>query len=226
MRKRDELSDPNSCMNRARDDEWTFVLLGRDVAATRAVKAWIAARIAAGKNRPDDPQIQEARQWVAAVLAEQGRPDFDIPVGSARIWEALHCSTAETNILEAAKEQLDDLGADRDWHQFRAAGLAAALAEREAECQRLRACLEGTGHRLASWAEQADLLRLGMEATRDGLAAALAPPAEGGGFTTPDDYRRFVERVAAMDVPRWDGGHLDMLIRQARSLMAGEGGGE
>lgn len=33
MRKKDELSDPNSCLSRAADDEWTFVLLGRDPAA-------------------------------------------------------------------------------------------------------------------------------------------------------------------------------------------------
>lgn len=37
MRKRDELTDPNSCMNKASDDEWTFVLLGRDAAAPGAV---------------------------------------------------------------------------------------------------------------------------------------------------------------------------------------------
>jgi hypothetical protein len=30
MKKFDELTDPKSCMSRAREDEWTFVLLGRD----------------------------------------------------------------------------------------------------------------------------------------------------------------------------------------------------
>ena len=33
MIKKKELSDPNSCMSKARDDEMTFVLLGRDAAA-------------------------------------------------------------------------------------------------------------------------------------------------------------------------------------------------
>jgi hypothetical protein len=41
MRKRDELTDPTSCMSRARDDEQTFVLLGRDTAAPATVRAWI-----------------------------------------------------------------------------------------------------------------------------------------------------------------------------------------
>lgn len=70
MRKRDELTNPASCMSKARDDEWTFVLLGRDKAATVAVEAWIEERIRIGKNTADDPQIQEARQWCDNVRAE------------------------------------------------------------------------------------------------------------------------------------------------------------
>ena len=60
MRKRDELTDPKSCMSRAADDEMTFVLLGRDKAAPVAIRAWISERIRLGKNRPDDAQIVEA----------------------------------------------------------------------------------------------------------------------------------------------------------------------
>lgn len=71
MRKRDELTDPNSCMSRAKDDEWTFVLLGRDTAATVAVRAWIQERIRLGKNKPDDPQIVEAEGWIQNVESEQ-----------------------------------------------------------------------------------------------------------------------------------------------------------
>lgn len=69
MRKRDELSDPNSCLNKAREDEWLFVLLGRDAAAPAAVRAWIAERLRLGKNHVNDPQIVEARQWADAVDA-------------------------------------------------------------------------------------------------------------------------------------------------------------
>lgn len=62
MRKRDELTDPASCMSRARDDEMTFVLLGRDTAAPVVIRAWIGERLRLGKNKPDDPQIEEAEQ--------------------------------------------------------------------------------------------------------------------------------------------------------------------
>lgn len=67
MLKRDELTNPNSCINKARDDEWVFVLLQRDSAAPEAVRAWIEARIAMGKNKPDDPKILEAERWIEAV---------------------------------------------------------------------------------------------------------------------------------------------------------------
>lgn len=60
MRKREELSNPDSCMSRARDDELTFVLLGRDGAAPAAIRAWVNERINRGKNAWDDPQIQNA----------------------------------------------------------------------------------------------------------------------------------------------------------------------
>jgi hypothetical protein len=68
MRKRDELTDPSSCLSRARDDEWTFVLLGRDAAAPVAVRAWIEERVRLGKNTREDAQIVEAEQWIRAVL--------------------------------------------------------------------------------------------------------------------------------------------------------------
>jgi len=71
MRKRDELTDPRSCMSRARDDEWLFVLLGRDAAAPVAVRAWIEERIRLGKNKRDDPQILDALLWIDEVEAEQ-----------------------------------------------------------------------------------------------------------------------------------------------------------
>lgn len=71
MRKRDELTAPQSCMSRARDDEWTFVLLGRDLAAPAAVMKWVEERIRIGKNKRTDPQIVEALAWVETVTMEQ-----------------------------------------------------------------------------------------------------------------------------------------------------------
>jgi hypothetical protein len=78
MRKRDELSDPKSCLSRARDDECLFVLLGRDVAAPAAVRAWIGERLRLGKNGREDAQIVEAEEWIAAVTLEQTQVRRDL----------------------------------------------------------------------------------------------------------------------------------------------------
>jgi hypothetical protein len=71
MRKRDELTNPASCMSRAFEDEWTFVLLGRDSAAPAAIRAWIAERVRLGKNRPSDAQLMEAEACARAMESEQ-----------------------------------------------------------------------------------------------------------------------------------------------------------
>ncbi len=89
MLKRDELRDPQSCLNRAGEDEMTFVLLGRDVAASAAIRAWISERIRLGKNRPDDPQIAEAAAAADAMSAnreaETANQDiFDLVIADLR----------------------------------------------------------------------------------------------------------------------------------------------
>lgn len=68
MIKRDELTDPRSCMSRARDDEYTFVLLERDDAAPATIRFWANERIRLGKNVATDPQIVEA--FAAAARME------------------------------------------------------------------------------------------------------------------------------------------------------------
>ena len=60
MIKSEELTNPASCMSRAREDEMTFVLLARDIAAPDTIRYWVNKRLACGKNRLGDPQIQEA----------------------------------------------------------------------------------------------------------------------------------------------------------------------
>jgi hypothetical protein len=67
MRKRDELTDPKSCLNRARIDEWVFTLLERDEAAVDTIRFWIEKRIALGKNKREDAQILDAEQWITNV---------------------------------------------------------------------------------------------------------------------------------------------------------------
>ncbi|MFL6310622.1 MAG: hypothetical protein ACJ71W_00825 [Terriglobales bacterium] len=71
MLKRDELSDPNSCFNRAADDELVFVLLERDVASPHAIREWGLERVLLGKNHPDDAQIVEALQCAEKMAAKQ-----------------------------------------------------------------------------------------------------------------------------------------------------------
>lgn len=67
MRKRDELSDPKSCLNKANDSERLFVLLERDAAAPETIRFWIQKRIELGKNTPGDEQLVEA-EVLAAVM--------------------------------------------------------------------------------------------------------------------------------------------------------------
>ena len=69
MRKREEMADPNSCLNKAADNEWLFVLLGRDGAAAATVRFWVAERIRLGLNKIADPKVEEALRW--AETAEQ-----------------------------------------------------------------------------------------------------------------------------------------------------------
>lgn len=76
MIKSQELTDPNSCMSRARDDEMTFVLLGRDRAAPFAILAWCQARIFLGKNKADDPQLVEARDCAMKMVEQAGGSGF------------------------------------------------------------------------------------------------------------------------------------------------------
>jgi len=60
MIKITEMASPHSCLNKAKDDEMLFVLLGRDPAAAVAIEAWCRSRIDMGLNSWDDRQIVEA----------------------------------------------------------------------------------------------------------------------------------------------------------------------
>ena len=73
MIKSKELTDPRSCMSRARDDEMTFVLLGRDKAAPVAIRAWVAERLRLGKNTESDPQITEAYEFCNKVAISRSK---------------------------------------------------------------------------------------------------------------------------------------------------------
>jgi len=78
MRKSEELTNPASCMSRAREDEMTFVLLGRDRVAAWAIRIWCALRWLVRKNRFNDPQITEALDCADAMdrdRAKEAKPN-------------------------------------------------------------------------------------------------------------------------------------------------------
>ncbi len=68
MRKSEEMSDPNSCLNRAADNEMIFVLLAHDIASPETIRNWCGRRLLLGKNLPGDEQILEA--WNCARTME------------------------------------------------------------------------------------------------------------------------------------------------------------
>lgn len=61
----------SGCMAKAAIDEPTFVLLGRDVCAPLAIKAWIEARVLTGKNTRNDAQIRDAEEMISLMEHEQ-----------------------------------------------------------------------------------------------------------------------------------------------------------
>lgn len=71
MIKRDEIEDPQSCFNKAADNERLFVMLARDPAAPVAIRAWIDERIRLGKNTPSDAQIREAHECANLMDVER-----------------------------------------------------------------------------------------------------------------------------------------------------------
>ncbi len=75
MKKRDEIADPNSCLNKARDNEIIFVLLERDDAYADTVEYWAKRRVELGKNKPSDGQVTEAR--ASAILVRRRKEEAD-----------------------------------------------------------------------------------------------------------------------------------------------------
>lgn len=73
MTKREELSNPESCLNKAADDEPIFVLRAKDMLSPLAIEAW--AEAAEDYGVPKD-KIAEARA-LAARMSEW--PDRKVP---------------------------------------------------------------------------------------------------------------------------------------------------
>lgn len=71
MIKKIELLEPDSCLNKADDNERLFILLARDCAAPETIRFWIEERIRLGKNDRNDPQIVEAELCAQLMIAER-----------------------------------------------------------------------------------------------------------------------------------------------------------
>ena len=68
MTKRREIEDPESCLNKAADDEPLFVLRAKDLLAPAVVRTWIAfARL----HGCSDAKLAHASELVNAMLKWQ-----------------------------------------------------------------------------------------------------------------------------------------------------------
>lgn len=79
MIKSKELASPNSCLNKAADDEMMFVLRAKDPAAPAAILAWIAMRVILGLNKVDDPKLVEAADTGNEMARQREAGKFDRP---------------------------------------------------------------------------------------------------------------------------------------------------
>ena len=95
MFKSDELSNPNSCLNKARDNELLFVLLARDPAAPDTIRHWAHRRISMGKNKYNDPQIVEALGCAELMERERKHSPLDAGHDPKTCWHCLHSEAAQ-----------------------------------------------------------------------------------------------------------------------------------
>lgn len=67
--KREELSNPKSCLNRASDDEPLFVLRAHDKVAPHVVRAWANAYVfeKGGLGKMDERQVKKYNEALEAA---------------------------------------------------------------------------------------------------------------------------------------------------------------
>ncbi len=136
MIKREELSDPRSCMSRAHHDEMAFVLLGRDVAAPVAIRAWITERIRLGKNSPTDEQITEA--LTCAIAMERSQATKGAECSTEPVQSSGWITDAASESIAAAEARADRMAAIVAAEHPRLTEILAKLKQAEAETAKLR----------------------------------------------------------------------------------------
>lgn len=70
MIKEKELSDPNSCLNKAKLDEFLFILRDKDPTMKNVINFWIDERIRMGLNTISDSKINEAMKLIASIMSK------------------------------------------------------------------------------------------------------------------------------------------------------------
>jgi hypothetical protein len=60
MIKSEEIVNPNSCLNKAGDDEMVFVVRAKDPAFRATIMFWVLERVRMGVNHPADKKLLDA----------------------------------------------------------------------------------------------------------------------------------------------------------------------
>lgn len=76
MLKRDELTNPRSCMSKAADDEPVFVLRAQDKHAPAMVRIWAGAALASGTPQA---KVNEALDLANAMESWQSEHSAKVP---------------------------------------------------------------------------------------------------------------------------------------------------
>lgn len=74
--KKEELANPNGCLNRSQDDEPIFVLVARDALAPEVVRLWAEKAILLGTPAA---KVDEALELVAQMEAWQAAHFSKVP---------------------------------------------------------------------------------------------------------------------------------------------------
>jgi hypothetical protein len=76
MKKKDEITNPQSCLTKADPEEMLFVLLARDIAAPSTIRFWAKQRVQLGLNEDNDAKIVEALACATAMETQHSKGDF------------------------------------------------------------------------------------------------------------------------------------------------------
>lgn len=98
MLKKDEISDFDSCLNKAFDEEMVFVLLARDPCAPQAIREWCEMRLRRGLNVKSDIQIIEAIE--CAKQMEINHKEFRIKSNERKYLRAKSIIESLLHVLE------------------------------------------------------------------------------------------------------------------------------